>query len=383
MRPLAIAIALGLVAGEARAQPVVSPTLVGELDLRARSADAEAEDGFALVRFRPGLRIDATPWARFVGSVEWIREKPSIVDAYGRLRWRWLTVSAGFGKTPLFPTAHDEPIQSLAIPELAPVVDALWPGRDLGLEVAVASPLCLPIEAWLRVGDGSGSALGNDNDALAFDARLDLVLGRGARQDRMLGLRAGAGGHVEEAFDRQGANGTTVDGFAYYRGPTVSGTRTVAEAHLVGWAGPARLTVEAGIAREDRSRDTDGNPETPRESQEPVVSRGITAEAVWVIRGTARLPGRRPRGPEGPGWTGGAVEVAARVDRLELGRDTEEIENGGATGGALAARWWITDWAGVALAAYVLRYDVAPIEEPEERTSVVALVRATLDWPGE
>lgn len=79
------------------------------------------------------------------------------------------------GKTPLFASARDASVERLALPELSMSTGALWPGRDAGAEVHLAGP-SLPVEAWARVGNGSGGPFGNDNPNPSFDA--ELVFGR-------------------------------------------------------------------------------------------------------------------------------------------------------------------------------------------------------------
>lgn len=364
----------------------IHPILLGEADYRHYSGgEAEGESGFALARFRMGVALKPTPWFTAVGSGEWTLDKVRLVDGWIRVRPKpWLEVSAGYGKTPLFSSSRDEAVEDLAVPELAPVVEALWPGRDLGVEVHVAPPP-IPIEVWARLGNGSASPLGNDNPSLSGDVRVDLALGRArpaAEQTAPLGLRVGAGGHAEDTADRPGITTTTAGGFTFFRPPTVSGPRLVAEGHMVLHAGPVRVSVEGGWAREDRSLDTDGNPDTPRAPLDPMYSRGVTAEVAVTVRGTPRAPGSAPTDAalDGTGWRGGAVEVAGRFDRVDLGRGAGDIEPGGATGGALAAHWWATDFLAVAVAGYVLKYDSPPLEEPDRTWSTFVLARATARW---
>ncbi len=249
------------------------PILVGEVDYRVHSAtDLEGEDGFAVGRLRLGARASFTSWFSTAVQVELGGESPRILDASVTVRpapeWE---ISFGASQTPLFSSARDEPIWSLPVPELSMVTRAFWPGFDAGLEVHRLPTPRLPIEGWLRVGNGSGSALGNDNNDYALDARLDAVFGRalpGAPARLPFGLRFGVGGHLESAEDRLGITGSTADGFLFYRPPTVSGPRHVVESHLVVYAGPVKLTVEGAMAKEGRSR-------TPT-----------------VTRDTSRLPGR-------------------------------------------------------------------------------------------
>ena len=363
--------------------PWFQPLLVGELDYRVTSAAVEGETGFALGRFRVGVRARPRPWIHVVGTVEWAAEKPALTDAlivFTPSDELWLRL--GYGKTPLFASAKEPAVESLSIPELSLPVRALWPRRDLGLEVRWV-PRAWPLEAWLRLGNGSQSPLGNDNTSPSVDARVDALLGgasRGAAPDARWGVRLGAGVHAEDAFDRAGVSGTTATGFLFYRPVPVSGGRLVSEAHAVLWSGPLRVTAEGGAAWERRSRDTDGNPLTPREPLPGIRAQGAAVEASWMVRGHRRdgpWPEGLPPTPEG-GWGGGAVEVAGRVERLSLGLGAADVTPGGASGGAVAVRWWATDFLSVGSAGYFLRYDQPPIEEPGRRDSWLLLTRVTV-----
>ncbi|WP_434380475.1 hypothetical protein [Melittangium boletus] len=364
-------------------EPWFRPLMVGELDYRVTSAAVEGETGFALGRFRVGVSARPRPWLHAVGSVEWAGEKPALIDAlvvFTPTDTVW--VRLGYGKTPLFASAKEPGVESLPIPELSLPVRALWPWRDLGLELRWA-PWHLPVETWLRVGNGSRSPLGNDNTAPAVDARVDALLGgaaRGAAPDTPWGLRVGVGAHAERAFDRGGISGTTATGFLFYRPVPVSGGRLVSEAHAVFWHGPLQVTAEGGVAWERRSRDTDGNPLTPREPLPTIRAQGAALEVSWMLRGL-RQERPWPRGPAvGPegGWNGGAVEVAGRVERLSLGLGAADVRAGGASGGAVAARWWATDFLAFSTAGYLLRYELPPIEAPGRRLSWTVLTRVTV-----
>ncbi len=370
---------VGSLLGPGRAAADLSwfrPLLVGEIDYRVHSHQVEGEQGFALGRLRLGLDARPTPWLQAVGTIDWALEKPAVVDAVVVLSPAdSVRVRLGFGKTPLFASARDVNIQALSIPELSLPVRAMWPGRDLGLEVQWA-PRWLPLEGWVRVGNGSRSPLGNDNTAPALDARVDGLLGRDA-----WGLRVGAGVHAESAFDRAGIGGTTATGFLFYRPVPVSGGRWVAEAHALSWYGPLRLLVEAGGAREPRSRDTDGNPQTPREALPAIGARGASVEASWMVRGV-RPHGRDwPEGPPGEGgtWGGGAVELTARAEWLAVGLGAADVTPGGARGGSAAIRWWTTPFLAVTAAGYWLRYDAPPLESPDRRDSWLVLSRVTVN----
>ncbi|ADO69014.1 conserved uncharacterized protein [Stigmatella aurantiaca DW4/3-1] len=374
-----------LLSGQAMAEPLFSPLLVGELDYRVHSTEVEGFTGFALGRFRLGGALRPTERFLAVGSVEWALEKPLLTDALVLFTpVEGIHLSLGYGKTPLFASAKDVAVEALSIPELSLPVRALWPQRDLGLE-AQFSPKTLPLEAWLRVGNGSRSSLGNDNAAPAVDVRLDSLWGGAspaAAPDTSWGLRLGGGVHAEDAFDRAGIGGTTPTGFLFYRPVPVSGWRWVTEAHAVFWSGPLQVTAEGGVAWEQRSRDTDGNPQTPRETLPGIRAQGGAVEVSWLVRGKRRPARGWPVVPsEGEGMgIQGAVEVAGRVERLVAGLGASDVQTGGSGGGALAVRWWATDFVGAGVAGYYLRYDHPPIEAPDRRDSWLVLSRVTVSF---
>lgn len=383
-RALLLVLALGLLPVTAAAQPSwFHPILVGELDYRVYSDEVEGEQGFALGRLRMGIDAQPTSWFQAVGSVEWALEKPSVVDAFIVFSpLDSLHLQLGYGRTPLFISARDIYIEALPIPELSLPVRAMWPGRDLGLE-AWWTPRQLPLEAWVRLGNGSGSPLGNDNTEPSLDVRVDGVLGgaaRGADPQPDWGLRVGVGAHAENAFDRAGIGGTTAAGFLFYRPVPVSGERWVSEAHALFWKGPLRLLAEGSLARESRSRDTDGNPQTPREPLHAIRAQGASLEASWLFHGT-RYQGRDwPVSPpaEGGGWGGGAVEVTARAEWLQVGLGAPDVPPGGARGGTVSVRWWATSFLALSTTGYYLRYDAPPLESPDRRDSWLVLTRATV-----
>lgn len=76
----------------------------------------------------------------------------------------------------------------------------------------------------------------------------------------------------------------------------------------------------------------------------------------------------------------GSLEAAGRFDFLALDQGVPGLKQGGAKGGEAAIRWWATSFLAVSLAGYYLRYDVAPIEEPTQRDSWLALSRLTFRW---
>jgi hypothetical protein len=116
-------------------------------------------------------------------------------------------------------------------------------------------------------------------------------------------------------------------------------------------------------------------------------SYGLTTELSWVIRGAPRAVGHAPRGyrREDGTWTGGALEVALRYDGMWLGRGADDVRAGGSQGGAAALKWWPVDFMAGTLFGYVTHYDVAPIEEPNERWSWGMIARASFFWglPGQ
>lgn len=366
--------------------PVLQPTVLSELDYRRYSSDLEGNSGFAIARLRPGLLLAPTPWFRGVATFEFAGENPTILDAYMRLRAAdWVEFTLGYSKPPMFASFTYEPVHTLPFPDRAPVVGSFGVLRDLGADVHF-TPHQLPIEGWLRIGNGTGSPLGNDNALPAGYGSLDLVLGRAwvgsSSESQTFGLRLGGGAFVESAQDRDGITGRTPLGFVYFRPVVVSGLRVVGEGHVVAYAGPLRLTVEGAVARESRSRDDDGNPSTPRVDLPTMQSYGLTSEVAWVLHGARRDVGRAPRGQQRDdgAWGGGAVELAARYDGMWLGRGAGDVREGGSQGGALAVKWWPVDFLAGTLAGYVTHYDAAPIEEPEQLWSWGIVARASFFW---
>ncbi|WP_224373026.1 porin [Hyalangium versicolor] len=362
------------------------PTVLTEIDYRVFPSVLEGNSGFALAHFRPGVLLAPTDWFRAVGTVEFAGEYASILDAFMALRATpWAEFSIGYSKPPLFPSFIYEADASLPFPDRAPVITSFQIRRDLGADVHF-TPRSIPLEGWLRVGNGTGSALGNDNALPAGYASIELVLGRAwvgaAAEQRTFGLRLGSSGFIESAGDRDGITGQTPLGFLYYRPIVVSGLRGVVAGHAIAYAGPLRLTVEGATARESRSRDDDGNPATPRIDLPTVRSHGLTAEVAWVLQGRPRQVGVAPRGiaRQDGAWGGGAVELAARYDGLWLGHGARDVRAGGSQGGALALKWWPTDFLTAALAGYVTHYDFGPVEEPDRLWSWGVIARTSFFW---
>lgn len=393
MRPASAAAALAVIAAAsfrpapARAEPpVVRPLLLGETDLRFDAPDrTEGEDGFRATRLRLGASVDIGSWFRAVGQAEWAQEKPALLDAYAELRpFAGWALRVGASKTPLFANARDDTVFTLPVPERPMVVTAFWPGRDLGVEIHKLPTRSFPVEAWLRAGNGSGAVLGNDNSDFAVDMRLDVALGRaqpGSAASSLLGLRLGGGLHLDSVEDRPGVSGATAGGFTFHRPPTVSGPRRVAEAHAVVHAGPVKVSGEIAVAHESRSKDTDGNPDTPRIPLPEVMSAGGYVEAAWMIFGPHRTPGAWPVKTPWNEWDWGGLELAGRFERLDLGKGAPDVQSGGATCGAVAVRWWATSYAALSAAFYGYAYDRPPIEEPDRKDTWVALLRLTMRAP--
>jgi len=361
------------------------PTVLGEIDYRVYPSEEEGNSGFAVARLRPGLTLAPTPWFRAVATVEYAGEHPVILDAFLQLRaTHWVTITAGHSKPPMFASFVQEPVHTLPFPDRAPVVTSFRVRRDVGADVRLA-PLRVPLEACVRIGNGSGSPLGNDNMLPAGYGALDLVLGRAwegaSAANRRHGLRLGGSVLVESVRDRDGISGQTPLGFVYFRPIVVSGLRVVGQGHAVGYVGPVRLTVEGAVSREERSRDDDGNQSTPRTVLPELYAYGLTAEVAWVVVGSPREVGWAPRGRSKDGrWGGGALELAARYDGMWLGRGAEDVTAGGSQGGALAIKWWPVAFMAATVFGYVTRYDEAPIEEPEDRWSWGIIARASFFW---
>jgi phosphate-selective porin OprO/OprP len=112
-----------------------------------------------------------------------------------------------------------------------------------------------------------------------------------------------------------------------------------------------------------------------------VDSWGGFAEVAYMIFGTPRIPGGwpNPNAWNAPLSTSG-LEVAGRFDYIEFDHGAADVTPGGATGGELAVRWWASRFLALSLAGYYLRYDVAPLEEPTQLNSWLALARATFSW---
>lgn len=376
-RPLVVAALLA--ASAPAAAQTVTPVAIAEVDYRRYPREVEGFDGFALARARLGLKAQLTPTLRAMLWGEWVlRDTPYVLDAF--VAWRFAPaweLTVGLSRSVLFQSGRIEAQEMLPIPERSMLVRALWANRTLGVEVWHHSTT-LPIDAWLRIGNGTGTLYGNDTTLPTGEARVDFVLGRtrdGDHRAARYGLRVGVGGSLGTVFDRAGIGLRTVANFTFDRAPVVSGLRWLAEAHLLGHAGPVQLLVEAGFARESRERDDDGNAATPRVSLPSVESGGVAAELAWMIVGAHRSPRVWP-GDGGARW--GALELAGRYERVYTHAAAADVTPGGAHSAALSLRYWAPRWVTVGLAGYAYAFDHAPVEEPNETSSWVVMLRAGL-----
>ena len=387
MKPrLALAICFGLFASRARADDhtYLAPTALVQTELRGLPSEEE-NPGFTLPRVRLGVWSEPVPWMFALAQMQFSPEDeaPVVLDAYARFGpWHGLRITAGYFRSPLFVSARNELDGMTPLPELSMPVKALWPRRDLAVELHYAP--ALPLEVWLRVGNGNPSPTENDlNGAFAVTARVDATFGRAridAHGNETFGLRVGAAGVVDaDSYDRAGAAGITMSEFEFYRPPTVSGTRRIFEGHVLAYAGPVRLLVEAGGAVEDRSA-SNGNPSSPRVRLDPEITRGIAGEVSWMLTGEKRVssvwPFERRRNPFS--FAHPAIEIAARVERLDVGLGMRDFARGGATAASFAANAYLNALAGVTLAASYYRYDVAPIEEPTRLDAWLVQARLTV-----
>lgn len=386
MKRAALALALALRAGAAAAQsPPVELVALVEGDYRYHSSEAEGYAGLALRRARMGARAQPLPWLGFQLVGEYARAAAGVLDAFASARANdTFEVNAGFFRAPTMPSGRDDRVFALPVPERAMTVAALWPGRDLGVELHWTPRL--PVEVWARFGNGSGNPLGPENGMPTGSLRVDVAFGRAhahGPRDGFWGLRVGAAALVGEALDRAGVAGVTPLGFTFYRPVPIEGLRATATGHVRAWVGPVQLSVEGGVARDERSRDDDGNPATPRAPLAPVLTWGAVAEVAWMLTGHRRVAGEWPHHDHAswaPRWFG-ALELAARVERLSLGVGAPDVLPGGAWGAAAALRWWANRWSALSLAGYVHAYDRAPLEAPDVTAAWSVLLRGTVRAP--
>lgn len=364
---------------------IVEPTVLLETDYRQHSDPVEGNSGFALARARLGLRLHPTDWLTAVGTVEFIGpDGPYLLDGYASFDASdWLEVTVGYSKPPLFASFRHEGITVVPMPGRSAVVNELRVRRDVGVETRFV-PRRAPIEAIVRLGNGSTNLIENDNHTPTGYAALDLVLGRAwvGGQNELLGLRLGAAALLDERSAHDSIAGVTPLGYVYTQPVVATGLRTIVTAHAIAFAGPVRLVVEGGFVQEGREDDDDGDPTTPALELDPVRSWALTGELTWTIRGGWRQLGRRPEVAsllDGK-WDGGALELSARADRFWLGRGAEDLFRTGGTSPALALKWWPTRF--LALTAYgdATIFDAAPVDTPDRRWGWTALIRASLFW---
>jgi len=358
----------------------VWPTMLAELDGQLVPNQTEGRDGFALGRFRLGLRGQPLPWLGFTGTVELSIDKPGLLDAVVVLTpVPGVRFDIGYTKPPLFGSFINEPVHAMPFPDRAPVVISFRTRRDLGIGLTLARRE-IPFELRIRVGNGGG-LLENDDRHLAAYGNLDLVLGRARTggKGKFLGLRLGGTGLVERVESRTSIRARHPLGYVYAPGVPIAGSRIVGTGHAIGYIGPARLTFEAAIAREARIGDLDSDPTTPREAKTALWSGGLTAELAVVLLGEPREGGLPPAAKRGA-WRGGVIEVAGRFDAMAIGRHAEDVVPNGSLGGGAAIRWWPVDLASLSLTGFGLRYDHPPSEEPDRQWSWGLLLRLGVYW---
>lgn len=383
---LAALTGVGATSGEGGSSgPLVSPTLLAELDARVLPNEIDGHSGLAIARLRPGARVVLDPRTRFDTAIEFAAESPIILDAAATFDL-WASpdlavdLVAGLSKPPLFASFLLEPEGTGALIEGSPVVAGFGLRRELGgtLHAAWAN---VPLEVWGRVGNGSGSPVGNDNGALAYSAMADLVLGRpwrgAAPGSRWMGVRVGAAFMTERAEAREGISGRTPLGYTYAPAGIVDGRRTVLSAHAIGYVGALRIVVEGALADEARTRDDDGNVSTPRIPLPDVRSSGVTGELAYVLWGAPRTVGRAP-GSIGGDAPPGALELAARGDALFLGRDARDVRSNGGYTLAAAARFFAAEGLALAIGGDLTQFDRPPLESPDRTNTYTITFRGTL-----
>lgn len=328
--------------------------------------------GFGVRRARLGLEAGLGA-GRLVVQAELAGASAGLLDAFGA--WQLapgVEVVAGYQRHPAFVSGPDLLAPALPLMERSLTVQALWPGRDAGVEVRLTPP-GWPLEARLRASNGANSPLANSDAHLALAARVD-----GVWRGDGWGLRLGATGAREEVDDQAGIAGRMPLGYTFYRPAAISGQRLLLAGHLHAYAGPLALLVEGGVAEEGRAQDTDGDPATPREARASLRSGAVSGEVLWTPLGP-------PRGERLGPPAGRALEVALRAERLWLGRGAPaEVAPGGAWGGAAALRGWLDPARGLGLSAHLYRLDAPPLDDPGAAWAWVVIARATwlLGAPG-
>jgi len=370
----------------AQTPPGVGLIALIEVDARRFSSVSEGFDGMALRRGRIGVRAQPTDWLQLRVVGELARAAPTVLDAFASITPSpSVEINVGYLRMPNLVTGRDDRVFAMPLPERSMTVLALGAFRDLGVELHWI-PERLPLEAWVRVGNGTGSPLGPEIGVPLGAARLDLVLGRarvGSVRDQSLGLRVGTAASVSVVPDRAGIAGTTSLGFPFYRAVPIEGGRWSWTAHVQAQLGPVQVTVEGGAARDGRSRDTDGNPNTPRDALPAVTTFGLVAEVAWMLTGHHRQGGQWPQytRPNDRAPRLGAWELSARVERLTLATGASDVTPGGVWGAAAALRWWINPWAALTLAGFFHAYDQPPLEAPDSPRSTTILLRGMARLP--
>ncbi|MEO8877343.1 MAG: hypothetical protein ABI461_17240 [Polyangiaceae bacterium] len=384
---IAFALSGALISEAARADLPVTPMLLTQLDAEAHPSAAEGQNGFSFARFRPGLWAQPTDWAFALASVEFAEsESPAILDGFVTVvPTPDFRLTLGYSRDPLFLSARSDLDGTTPMPELSMPSRALWPGRDLGAELHFV-PRGLPLEAWVRIGNGVNGPIGKavtDSGSFAYTARLDATAGRAkfdASARDFFGLHVGIGTYFDDTTDRAGISGTTEGGYVFFQPPTVNGTRSITEAHALAYAGPLRRLVEAGAAFENRSTNASGNPNGPRTLLDPAATRGASAELSWMITNQRRMLGTWPIHSNNRlfAFDKLGLELAARVERLDVGRDARGLAASGSTGASTSLTCWLSDAMSVAIAGYAFGYDAAPIDEKDRTSSWLLQSRFTI-----
>ncbi|MDZ4803627.1 MAG: molybdate ABC transporter permease subunit [Candidatus Eisenbacteria bacterium] len=319
-----------------------------------------------------------------VGVGELAGENARVLDMFGRLKLSSMEIIAGYAKTPLFISGRNEGEDLTPIPERSQVANALWPNRDLGVELRWA-PKESPVEGTLWFGNGTSNYRANDNSLLAAAARADLLYGRAkpGRGKEAMGLRSGLCAYLANVAPRSGLSGRTISGSPWYAAPRINGQRLLLETHHAIYLNSVYVLAEAGWAREEREAIPASALAPAVPSGESIDSWGYGITVAWTLRGEPRGPARPPKGPDTLlpwNWSGGAVELAVRYDDLALGHGAADVAGGGARGGAIAATWWLIDEWALSLAGYHLEFREPVVTRSNDEASDVLLARTTYRW---
>jgi phosphate-selective porin OprO/OprP len=350
---------------EGDAATSLHPTLILDTDFRTYPAAEEGNTGFAITRLRPGLRLQHGGWFSAAVVAELAEGDPELLDAFARFQAAaWVSVTAGLSTPPLFSSAIHDASFEMPFPDRAPVVRAFRIRRDLGVGVEI-TPDAVPLEARFRLSNGTGAPTTNDEGLPALYGNLELASEV---------LRVGVAGLVERAGEREGIAGRTPVDFVYYQPGAVQGLRMVGVAHGTVWMGPLRLVAEGAWAREGREE----NPLLPGPGAEAVEAAGMTAAISWVLHGGARREGSIPGPMPGAGF--GALELSARYDGMWLGLSALDVSPGGSQGGAVALKWWATDFLSTTLAGTYTRYTGHPVAALGRVDSWSLIARLSVFW---